>query len=867
MSADDPQPRARSASGRSRDRVVTAAIAEARRFAALSGPFDPVAALRSVGGIADLRAGEITAVAADLSRACERAVSEDGRWLMRGVERRRTLTKVVADEAAGAVADAIAARRAVATDDPPTLDLLDALDGSGAFTDPAIDDALAAGDPETLTRVGTGLGRAGSLAPAAARLAEVRAALVRLGLGEASGSVGDGPDGASARPSAARAVPGTPADLGTAGPPVSSADLVAVLDAGGAAPGTLAVIGVPADEASVARLEAAAAALLARDDWVVVRLDFSRVGLDVQDTTGLTLELARQLAAQVPGAERAILEARQQTSGTVAGTRSLKGDSPESVPEELSRRLGAALVDPPRRVLVVLRSVDELRARGRTHPARLIDWLRRLAVVGGVPATVLGEGLDGEEAGMPADAHRSARLMLRAPTSGDPVARLRDLNDRSDWIEADLLYREAFEHADLDAAAVAPDALLTFLWRSGRWAAAQDLAERLGGWDRPDIPLLAALAERPLDTLCRLELGAEFAFDGLVRALRSERHELGDAVAEWVSGPSVPLLGPGALRFALYAAGVPVRVRPPELDPGGAAIAAWWPGTDASPASDAARSAGLPPGDVEADVGWSRIADRIARHDGTPLAQPDTAAARARALAALTPYDDVVDTMSRLPEHRALRETAEAAHPRLGSLGFLLPARGARRLRGIPAPTLELRALTDLGLLAELVGATGWLGPAGGRDRDPGSDAAERDLALVAGAAERWRRTVGGRWSYGVPPDGAPEDAAPWVFQPLDESIAHRVDAILGTSRRSRADVVDRAVEELSAWHAELAELDPEAVVALLRDRAGAAARRAEYAVAAAGSAADGAAAAAAALLDGGVPSAFVPGLAVLLSG
>ena len=107
---------------------VRTELAAARRYAALSGPFEPVAALRAIGqDLASLGDDKLTLISAGLAQACEPATEGDGggeRWLMRGSERRRELEAIGEKGKAAAVG-----WRQGSDTDQQTDDLLDALRG------------------------------------------------------------------------------------------------------------------------------------------------------------------------------------------------------------------------------------------------------------------------------------------------------------------------------------------------------------------------------------------------------------------------------------------------------------------------------------------------------------------------------------------------------------------------------------------------------------------------------------------------------------------------------------------------------------------------------------------------------------------
>jgi len=149
-----------------------------------------------------------------------------------------------------------------------------------------------------------------------------------------------------------------------------------------------------------------------------------------------------------------------------------------------------------------------------------------------------------------------------------------------------------------------------------------------------------------------------------------------------------------------------------------------------------------------------------------------------------------------------------------------------------PLPSNPLAGIAGLGLFAEWLDAIGFI------SRDA-------NLRALGRAAERWRRTVAGQWSYGRPPRR-------WVrFEKIDQIVASRMAWISAGPE----EPVARAASVLEAWWP---DVDAGQLVPLLEQRLSG--------VLAAAAAEPSLEAKAAALLRWNVPSAFVPPLAVLIT-
>lgn len=402
------------------------------------------------------------------------------------------------------------------------------------------------------------------------------------------------------------------------------------------------------------------------------------------------------------------------------------------------------------------------------------------------------------------------------PLDAEAAAELRSVVERGDWVEGAVVYDSAFAQALFDARSPEADTARAFLWRAGRWTeASRLLKERDGlGADDSDLPELASTY--PQEAACRLEMRAELQFDRLVASLRTSE-PLAGLAAYVVSQGLRSSLCHGALRVALEAVGGYQPASPSQLDPT-AAAAAWWGGDEATAAAPR----------IEEAAGWNRISARVGGDQ-----RPGSPAARARLLAALTPYADLVTAMTASGQRAPVLAFVERAFHAVDRLGLLAP--GGAQWHDLASSASEaggLNALTDVGLLAEAIGAAAWV-------------VRDADLTLVARSAERWRRTMAGNWSYGSPGAGRS-----WWALDLDVSLADR----LGTLTSS-ADPEARSTEELDAW------CDPGqglgSPLELVRRRAPGSVEKAAAATDATG--------AARALLARFVPSAFVPALSVLI--
>jgi hypothetical protein len=374
-------------------------IEAARRFAALSGPFDPVDALPRTLAHAPQ---EAVLVASQLAWVCDTSPTETpGKWLLRTAERRDILRDL---STAGQLVASISARRSRPTDQP-TRDLLDALLDEGEFAHGAVANAIRSPDSrEHLERLIVTLDRAGGLARAYMLLAEARSALSQLQRDEHWRSIAR--QGVFGREAEAKTISVWLAN-NIEKPPVQA----------------LYVQGLPGIGKSLL-LDDSVRRAYAHQKPIVIRLDFDRSGLDVLDLVGLTMEVARQTADQT-GSEPLLKERLRAASldsrpreGTTSALRS-------RVPLDLVAEIGKVVRSKKRPVLVLLDTLEMLRARGETHPRTLFQWLDDLVLGGVRPMRVLAAGRGGALDASPARIGKPIALDgLPEPAAGEMLAAL-----------------------------------------------------------------------------------------------------------------------------------------------------------------------------------------------------------------------------------------------------------------------------------------------------------------------------------------------------------------------------------------------------------------------------------------------------------
>ncbi|MBE4720424.1 ATP-binding protein [Pseudarthrobacter sp. AB1] len=389
-------------------------IERARRFAALSGPFDPGALLNMLG---DVSADAALAVTVNLANACD--TSKPSGWLMRGTVRRRELAAL---KAGGALDSEIRLRRQYPRD-PATEALLDALAGVSPYTGAGITHLLEPPlDRDSLARVATALDRAGPQAAAHQALASVRSALGRFDADARAQLMQD------------RGFYGRHAEIAQAerwlSRPFTDGPVAA-----------LYITGLPGIGKSTLIDETARRAGIQAPPWLVVRLDFDRGGLDIQDQVGLTVEISRQVALESGPTTSPLRQARLAAAGAGSSPDgNIKGSGRQHIPQELSRVLGETVRAVGRPVLLILDTVEVLGGRGETHPLRLFETIDELCRQGLRPLAVIAAGRGPALESVPErvgerielgglDDENADRLLSRYDAGSDMFQRIREVSD------------------------------------------------------------------------------------------------------------------------------------------------------------------------------------------------------------------------------------------------------------------------------------------------------------------------------------------------------------------------------------------------------------------------------------------------------
>jgi hypothetical protein len=350
-------------------------IESARRFAALSGPFDPQDALKASFKESG-RAEAAVTVASHLAMACDTGAGAGGKqWLMRGTERRWLIENLQKSEQLLQVIDWRTQQQPF---DGAAQSVVAALRGVDAFSPHALAAALAATDDppdqqrKKIQNLAYALEWAGPAAPSYDQLERLRAVLNQLDERLRTETIlANGYQGGKEQRkivcdwilAAARV------------PPVQA----------------LFVTGLPrVGKSALLEIAVADATAAAGQPLLVVRLDFDRPVLDVLDQVGLTLEAARQISAQLPDDAAKLREERLKASGSPDDN--LKGRGREVIPANLASALGGIVEASRRTVVMMLDTCEVLHVRGETHPRRLFDWLTKMVSFKLAPMAVIAAG-------------------------------------------------------------------------------------------------------------------------------------------------------------------------------------------------------------------------------------------------------------------------------------------------------------------------------------------------------------------------------------------------------------------------------------------------------------------------------------------
>jgi hypothetical protein len=348
-------------------------ISLSRRFAALSGPFHPRAAIEA--SQVDPASPEALDLTADLASACEiQKDPESGvRWLMRTSARSWELQALGPDGRAAAAAW----RREQPAFDGPAQDIVMALAGEGGFAPDVIEARLLAienGEPAQvleLERLTCALEWAGPAGPAFRLLDRVRAAVDRQHEAQRGESLLQA--GFLGREAERKRL------VDWIARPIPQGRVTALF-----------VTGLPAIGKSTLLEQAIRDAAASQGPALVIRLDFDRAGLDVRDQVGLTMEVSRQLAAQLPQQAHEMRTARLVAAAV--DDEETKGDRRDRIPPALASAMAQDLQASGRPILFLLDTLEALLSRGASHIQQLFGWLDVLLSYGLAPMSVIAAG-------------------------------------------------------------------------------------------------------------------------------------------------------------------------------------------------------------------------------------------------------------------------------------------------------------------------------------------------------------------------------------------------------------------------------------------------------------------------------------------
>jgi hypothetical protein len=335
-----------------------------QRWAALRDSFHPMALIQSLraSGAEASASDDPVLVAEALSALQDDCIIEKGPsgpiWALRPAVRRKVL---------GTSGDP-ALDQALSQAEGP---LADALRGQGAFAPEALQAALKPQVPSaTLVHLVGTLDRAGSRAPGYASLIALRSALNTSEQRERAEAI------------LSRGFFGRQKERARLADWIASPQSTRPLR-------SLHISGLPGIGKSFL-LEKIIQEAVGRDDPILIRLDFDRSGLMVDDTHAFFEEISRQLGDAVPLAAASLRDHRLQSARERS---SLSGrEARFLLPRDLLAHMGRIAAQDGRLVLIVMDTLEVLRARGETVVMTLFDHLDRLVEFGMSRVCVVSAG-------------------------------------------------------------------------------------------------------------------------------------------------------------------------------------------------------------------------------------------------------------------------------------------------------------------------------------------------------------------------------------------------------------------------------------------------------------------------------------------
>ncbi|MEX0364560.1 MAG: AAA family ATPase [Ruegeria sp.] len=335
-----------------------------RWVAAVSGTFNPVSALMEIGGaeLAETPTRMLDIVSL-LRPDCtvERDDKQD-LWLMRNSVRRKVLSRPSPFGVGGTYSER------------PT-EVEQALAGTGPYAPDSIDGHIeATQEAEPLLDLIQVLDRAGPGAPGYSRVAALRGAVNRLQQAQANErALETGFFGRDTELDTIKEWLSSPSDWTETGTPPRLR--------------TLHVSGLPGIGKSF--LLERIIQIARQRDMVILRLDFDRSSLTVQDDHALFDELSRQIGNGLPRTAEALRQARLRRAETLAD---LEGLTRRGQSREIMGAIRDALSGFDGRFLILLDTLEVVRQRADVQVRLLFERLDRLAEFAGCPVCLISAG-------------------------------------------------------------------------------------------------------------------------------------------------------------------------------------------------------------------------------------------------------------------------------------------------------------------------------------------------------------------------------------------------------------------------------------------------------------------------------------------